>query len=434
MHGVNVPLVGWTNSQCHSSFHTLFMTLFLFLFSDISRSILPVIDMKERDRLIKQYFQMGYTYNEIIGFLFCVHGIMLSLRTLKRTLRRMGLKKNGTEAPISVIVQTVVNLQQQGYINLGYRAMWKLLNVVCGIRATQNTVMRVLKAVTPNNVADRSRHRLQRRIYYNKGPNFLIHIDGYDKLKPFGIAIHGAIDGYSRKILWLKASNTNNNPRVVARYYMEYIHKIQGVPRVVRSDAGTENCIIKDLQILFRSHHRDAMQGEKSFQTGTSTSNQRIEMLWSFLMKNFTSFWRNLFKDLRDNGLFSNSNAFNVNCLRFCFLPLIQHRLDVFKSMWNNHRIRSQRHTEVPCGVPEVLFSQPLMYGDRDFSFSLPFNSDYVRILTDFCTELSDERGCSEDFWYQLQVICGVAREEIRRVVPFNIEEAISLYQLFIEL
>ena len=74
------------------------------------------------------------------------------------------------------------------------------------------------------------------------------------------------------------------------------------------------------------------------------------------------------------------------------------------------------------------------MYGDRDFSFSLPFNSDYVRILTDFCTELSDERGCSEDFWYQLQVICGVAREEIPRVVPFNIEEAISLYQLFIEL
>ena len=162
---------------------------------------------------------MEYTYNEIIGFLFCVHGIimiMLSLRTLKRTLRRMGLKKNGTEAPISVIVQTVVNLQQQGYINLGYRAMWKLLNVVCGIRATQNTVMRVLKAVTPNNVADRSRHRLQRRIYYNKGPTFLIHIDGYDKLKSLGIAIHGAIDGYSRKILWLKASNTNNNPRVVA--------------------------------------------------------------------------------------------------------------------------------------------------------------------------------------------------------------------------
>ena len=28
-------------------------------------------------------------------------------------------------------------------------------------------------------------------------PNFLWHCDGYDKLKPFGIAIHGCIDGYS---------------------------------------------------------------------------------------------------------------------------------------------------------------------------------------------------------------------------------------------
>ena len=44
----------------------------------------------------------------------------------------------------------------------------------------------------------------------------------YVKLKPFAIAIRGAIDGYSRKILWLKASNTNNNPPVVARYYIIY--------------------------------------------------------------------------------------------------------------------------------------------------------------------------------------------------------------------
>lgn len=28
------------------------------------------------------------------------------------------------------------------------------------------------------------------------GPNFLWHVDGYDKLKQFGFAIHGAIVGY----------------------------------------------------------------------------------------------------------------------------------------------------------------------------------------------------------------------------------------------
>ena len=30
---------------------------------------------------------------------------------------------------------------------------------------------------------------------------------------------------YSRKVLWLKAGTTNNNPRVIAYYYMEYVTK-----------------------------------------------------------------------------------------------------------------------------------------------------------------------------------------------------------------
>lgn len=48
----------------------------------------------------------------------------------------------------------------------------------------------------PDGVDSRRKHRLARRTYINKGPNYLVHVDGYDKLKRFGIAIHGAIDGY----------------------------------------------------------------------------------------------------------------------------------------------------------------------------------------------------------------------------------------------
>ena len=28
-----------------------------------------------------------------------------------------------------------------------------------------------------------------------QGPNYLWHMDSYDKLKPYGISIHGCIDG-----------------------------------------------------------------------------------------------------------------------------------------------------------------------------------------------------------------------------------------------
>lgn len=30
---------------------------------------------------------------------------------------------------------------------------------------------------------------------FYQGPDFVWHLDGYDKLKPYGFAIHGCIDG-----------------------------------------------------------------------------------------------------------------------------------------------------------------------------------------------------------------------------------------------
>ena len=39
-------------------------------------------------------------------------------------------------------------------------------------------------------------------------------------MKPSEIAIHGSIDGYSPRILWLKLSSINSNPKVIVNYYL----------------------------------------------------------------------------------------------------------------------------------------------------------------------------------------------------------------------
>lgn len=78
--------------------------------------------------------------------------------------------------------------------------------------------------------------RLQRRIYRTKGPNYLLHLDSYDKIKPFAIAIHGCIDGFSRKIIWLNAYSTNNDPRIVASYYIDVVDEAGGCPFMLRGD------------------------------------------------------------------------------------------------------------------------------------------------------------------------------------------------------
>ena len=126
--------------------------------------------------------------------------------------------------------------------------------------------------------------KFKRRKYISVGPNYMWHINGYDKLKPFGFAIHGTSDGYSRKILWLHIGSSNNNPQVIASYYLDCVSKLNNViPMIVRSDRGTENVVLPEIQHYFRHNYTDQFAGRNSFRYGTSTANQRIEAWWSQL-------------------------------------------------------------------------------------------------------------------------------------------------------
>ena len=74
---------------------------------------------------------------------------------------------------------------------------------IAGFQILRNVVQSLLKELDPDGDELRQARKLQRRLYSNPGPNFAWQIDGYDQLKPFGFPIHGCIDGFSRKILWL---------------------------------------------------------------------------------------------------------------------------------------------------------------------------------------------------------------------------------------
>ena len=52
-------------------------------------------------------------------------------------------------------------------------------------------------------------------------------MDGYDKLNPFGFAIVGCIDGFSRKIICLRAASSNNDPKVIASYFINGLSKLK---------------------------------------------------------------------------------------------------------------------------------------------------------------------------------------------------------------
>ena len=92
---------------------------------------------------------------------------------------------------------------------------------------------------------------LRRRSYTNPGPNFAWHIDGYDKLRPKGFPIPGAVDGFSRRVMWLKICSSNNDPSHVASLFYDCVKPNRGCPIVLRTDCGTENVTMASMQCYF---------------------------------------------------------------------------------------------------------------------------------------------------------------------------------------
>lgn len=269
---------------------------------------------------IEAYFRRGFTNNEILAVLDEVHGVVLSKRTLERILCRKKLwrRKNKTDvAEVAVFIQ--MQLENSGQCH-GYRWMHQKC-WMNGLVTDRETVRVLLRLLDGEGVDLRSRNRLRRRIYHSCGPNYVWHIDGYDKLKPFGICISGSIDGFSRNLIWLEAYKTNNDPRIIAGYYMDAVIKAEGFPERLRLDLGTENVHVAEMQRFFHMSENQPETDNVTF--GPSTGNQRIERWWLILRSQCIQFWIDLFDKLREDGYFSDT-FLDKALIQFCFLHTIQ--------------------------------------------------------------------------------------------------------------
>ena len=92
-------------------------------------------------------------------------------------------------------------------------------------------VMTLMRELDPESVESRHKKRLGQCAYHTKGPNSIWYIDSHDKLKPFGFSVHGCINGFSRRLLWLEVGSTNKNPEVIVKYYLDAVKWVAGVHR-----------------------------------------------------------------------------------------------------------------------------------------------------------------------------------------------------------
>ncbi|XP_063964871.1 uncharacterized protein LOC129282611 [Lytechinus pictus] len=259
----------------------------------------------------------------------------VSARTVHRRLKEFDIGRVRSYSAMSdneldeVIIENL-----RGNTRLGPNAVMARLRGR-GIMVQRQRVRDSMLRTDPEGAAERAmRPQLYRRRYRVTGPNSLWHLDGNHKLIRWRVVIHGAIDGFSRLLIFLAASD-NNRAETVLNAYVEAV-STYGLPSRVRCDFGGENNDVCSLMEVIRGG------GRGSALRGTSTHNQRIERSWVDMWCGVTNLYYDLFSFLEAEGLLNVDDAVQIWALHYIYLPRINQDLKLFIGQWNNHGLRTE--------------------------------------------------------------------------------------------
>lgn len=217
---------------------------------------------------------------------------LVRLRFQMNLRRRLTSEEAQTEADNYVrelIIQELAKGEIDGY---GYRFLYTYFRQRGHIVA-RDRILKIYRTVNPEGI-DRRRRELQRHRgeYVVPGPNFIWSIDGYDKLKPYGIEIYACIDAYSRFIVWIYIGTSNATQLSCVRQFLDTLEEMEQQPRFVRSDRGTETPRLANLHFELQQAVEPNLRFEDCYLYGTSTANQRIEAWWLQMSKGLLFRWR----------------------------------------------------------------------------------------------------------------------------------------------
>ena len=112
-------------------------------------------------------------------------------------------------------------------------------------------------------------------------------------------------------------------------------------------DKGRKNIFCEDLQLVFTGT-------DDSYIYAASTRNQRIESFWSRLKKFSTVWLIDFFMRMVNEGVHRPQLETHLECLLFCFLPIIQLELNDVVKTWNMRQVRQSSSS--PGGKPGILY------------------------------------------------------------------------------
>lgn len=289
----------------------------------------PMLDIQE-DVLI-QLRSFGFTWTSIADML------LVSRWTIRRRVIQFGIQEitgysNILDEELDIIVSSFT--AQHGLL-VGCSLVNGHLRSL-GLRLQRQRVRESIARVDPANSRIRWAIAVSRRAYSVPGPNSLWHLDGHHSLVNWGFVIHGAIDGFSRLIVFLKCS-TNNRCETVEECFLSAVEQYEW-PSRVRTDHGGENTRVWQQMEERRGPNRG------SYIAGTSVHNQRIERLWRDVFCVVCHIFYYTFQAMEESGILHRGNRLHMFVLHFIYTARINRALESFVSAWNQHPVRTERN------------------------------------------------------------------------------------------
>ncbi|KXJ10617.1 hypothetical protein AC249_AIPGENE2744 [Exaiptasia diaphana] len=259
---------------------------------------------------------------------------------------------------------------------LGYRAMQLKIREVHNLNVPRDVVYAAMGEVNPAGLEARGgvgqpKRPKRTNAFVTGGPNCCMSLDGHDKLCGyqnwmFPLAIYGGLDTYSGRVNFLKVWTTNSSPKIIGRFYLEYLEECRVLPQTLRIDRGTETDIMAAIHCFLREPQGDLEDVTESVLYGPSTQN-KIERWWKELLERMERYFKVQLNALLENGDYDPTDEKDRNLLAYVYLPVVQKELDLFREcIWNNHRTRKQKGKELPAGVPEHIYQFPEKYGGEE--------------------------------------------------------------------